>query len=60
VGTAHSRLCPPYACWSDLNGERFPNARTIDKLRMDPEFKDKVADAIIAAVPFDRNADAAA
>lgn len=46
--------------WSDLSGERFPSPRTIDELRLDPDFKQKAADAIIAAVPFDMNADAAA
>jgi antitoxin HicB len=38
--------------WSDLSGERFPSPRTIDELRLDPEFRDQAADAVVAAVPF--------
>jgi len=46
--------------WSDLSAENFPTARTIDELRLDPDFKEKAADAIIAAVPFHIDADVAA
>ena len=46
--------------WSDLAGERFPAARTIDELRTDPEFQESAADAVIAAIPFDARAEAAA
>ena len=46
--------------WSDLAGERFPAARTIDELRTDPEFQERAADAVIAAVPFDAKVEAAA
>jgi predicted RNase H-like HicB family nuclease len=46
--------------WSDLSGESFPTPRTIDELRLDPEFKERATDAIIAAVPFHIDADVAA
>jgi predicted RNase H-like HicB family nuclease len=38
--------------WSDLSGGKFPPARTIDELRADPEFQERAADGVIAAVPF--------
>jgi antitoxin HicB len=38
--------------WSDLSGAEFPSARTIDELRVDPEFLQQATDAVIAAVPF--------
>src|SRR5436305_12727003 len=44
--------------WSNLAGERFPTARTIDELRTDPEFQERAADAVIAAVPFDAKVEA--
>jgi hypothetical protein len=37
----------------------IPKPRTIDELRADPEFRDDAADAVIAAVPFRINAEAA-
>jgi antitoxin HicB len=46
--------------WSVLGGETFPRPRTIDELRLDPEFQERAVDAIVAAVPFDINADVAA
>jgi antitoxin HicB len=46
--------------WSDLGAETFPRPRTIDELRLDPEFKERAVDAIIAAVPFGVDADVAA
>jgi antitoxin HicB len=46
--------------WSDLAGERFPTARTIDELRTDPEFHERATDAVIAAIPFDARTQAAA
>jgi antitoxin HicB len=46
--------------WSDLAGEEFPQPRTIDDLRRDPDFLEQAAAAIIAAVPFDAKVDAAA
>ena len=46
--------------WSDLSGEDFPAARTIDELRADADFHDLAADAVIAAIPFDAKAEAAA
>jgi antitoxin HicB len=48
------------ADWSDLSGDKFPSPRTIDELRSDPAFRQIVADAVIAAVPFRVNAEAAA
>jgi antitoxin HicB len=46
--------------WSDLSGEKFPMPHTIDELRSDPQFQERAADAVIAAVPFRENAEAAA
>jgi antitoxin HicB len=46
--------------WSDLKGEKFPAPRTIDELRTNPEFQERAADAVIAAVPFRVNLEAAA
>jgi antitoxin HicB len=48
------------ADWSDLNGDKFPAPRTIDELRGDPDFREHAADAVIAAVPFRLNIEAAA
>jgi len=45
--------------WSDLAGERFPAARTIDELRADPEFRENATDAVVAAIPFGAKAEAA-
>jgi len=45
--------------WSDATGRGFPNPRTIDELRGDPEFQEEAADAVIAAVPFRAKAEAA-
>ena len=46
--------------WSDLSGGKFPPPRTIDELRADPDFQEQAADALIAAVPFRMNIEAAA
>ncbi len=46
--------------WSDLSGDKFPAPRTIDQLRTDPDFQERVADAVIAAVPFQAAVEAAA
>ena len=46
--------------WSDLAGEDFPAAHTIDELRTDPEFRESAADAVIAAIPFGAKAKAEA
>jgi len=48
------------ADWSDLNGDRFPAPRTIDELRAVIDFQERSADAVIAAVPFQVNIEAAA
>ncbi|MGD0023777.1 MAG: type II toxin-antitoxin system HicB family antitoxin [Xanthobacteraceae bacterium] len=48
------------ADWSDLSSDKFPAPRTIDKLRADPDFQERAADAVIAAVPFRMNIEAAA
>lgn len=48
------------ADWSDLSGAEFPKARTIDELRRDLDFRERAADALIAAVPFRVEAEAAA
>ena len=46
--------------WSDLSGDKFPLPRTIDELRGDPDFRDRAADAVVAAVPFRVGVEAAA
>ncbi|MEA2879212.1 MAG: hypothetical protein QOF14_4408 [Hyphomicrobiales bacterium] len=46
--------------WSDLAGERFPAARTIDELCADPEFEASAVDAVVAAIPFDAKMEVAA
>ncbi len=46
--------------WSDLSGGKFPPPRTIDESRADPDFQERAVDAVIAAVPFRMNIDAAA
>ncbi len=38
--------------WSDLSGDNFPDPRTIDELRADPDFQEHAGDAVVAAVPF--------
>jgi antitoxin HicB len=45
--------------WSDLAGERFPAARSVDELRADPDFQEQAADAVVAAIPFKVRAEAA-
>ena len=45
---------------SDLSGDKFSPPRTIDELRADPNFQQRAADAVIAAVPFRVNIEAAA
>lgn len=45
--------------WSETTGRAFPEPRTIDALRSDPEFQDNAADAVVAAVPFRARAEAA-
>jgi hypothetical protein len=46
--------------WSTLDAKDFPAPRTIDELRCDPAFQELAADAVIAAVPFRKRAEAAA
>lgn len=46
--------------WSDLDDGKFPSPRTIDELRADPDFREQAANAVVAAVPFQANVDAAA
>ena len=46
--------------WSDLSGEKFPSPRTVDELRRDPSFRERAADAVVAAVPFKANVEVAA
>jgi len=46
--------------WSDLKGDQFPAPRTIDELRADTNFQQQVTDAVVAAVPFRGNVEAAA
>jgi len=46
--------------WSDLDGKAFPAPRTIDELRADAGFQELAADAVVAAVPFHKRAEAVA
>jgi antitoxin HicB len=46
--------------WSELSGQKFPQPRTIDELRGDPDFRERSADAVVAAVPFRLSVEAAA
>jgi antitoxin HicB len=45
--------------WSKLTGSHWPQTRTIDELRADPEFQEGSVDAVVAAVPFRTKAEAA-
>jgi antitoxin HicB len=45
--------------WSKLTGSHWPQARTIDELRADPEFQEGSVDAMVAAVPFGTKTEAA-
>ncbi|MCW5694396.1 MAG: type II toxin-antitoxin system HicB family antitoxin [Pseudolabrys sp.] len=46
--------------WQNADGSRhFPAPRTIDELRADPEFQADAVDAVVAAVPFRAEAEAA-
>jgi len=45
--------------WEDLRQEPFPDPRTIDQIRDDPEFRHDIGDAIVAAIPMTALADAA-
>ena len=46
--------------WSDVDGKKFPAPRTIDQLRADAGFQELAADAVVAAVPFRKRAEAVA
>jgi predicted RNase H-like HicB family nuclease len=46
--------------WSDLSKEEFPAPRTIDELRTTQDFQERAVDAVVAAVPFQVNVEAAA
>jgi predicted RNase H-like HicB family nuclease len=45
--------------WVSLTGSEWPQPRTIDELRSDPEFQQDTTEAVIAAVPFRLKAEAA-
>jgi len=46
--------------WQNTDGSRhLPAPRTIDELRGDPEFQADAADAVVAAIPFRVEAEAA-
>lgn len=45
--------------WTEQTGHPFPQPRSIDELRKDAAFQKDAADAVIAAVPFRENAEAA-
>ena len=38
--------------WLEDTGSDFPKPRSIDELRLDPEFRESAQDAILIAVPF--------
>lgn len=40
--------------WTEDTASAFPEPRTIDELRNDPDFVEASKDAILLAVPFDR------
>src|SRR5438874_10980932 len=47
--------------WENSDGSKiFPAPRTIDELRSDPQFREDAADAVIVAVPFRVDTEAAA
>ncbi len=39
--------------WTSLSGTKFPLPRTLDTLHRDPGFREKSADAVVAAVPLE-------
>jgi antitoxin HicB len=39
--------------WGTLSGMAFPKPRTLDALRRDAQFREKSADAIVAAIPLE-------
>ena len=45
--------------WTDDTGVPFPRPRSIDELRSDADFLEQSKDAIVAAVPFHAQAEAA-
>ena len=45
--------------WCEVKGAAFPQPRSIDALRSDPEFIERSVDAIVAAVPLRTRAEAA-
>ncbi len=45
--------------WLEDTGQEFPRPRTIDELRSDPQFQEDSIDAVIAAVPFRAEVEAA-
>lgn len=45
--------------WREQTGQNFPAPRSIDDLRHDKNFQGEIANAVVAAVPFRFNAEAA-
>jgi predicted RNase H-like HicB family nuclease len=39
--------------WEELTGSPFPSPRTLDALRTDETFRADLADAVVAAIPFE-------
>ena len=56
---AHEVLAFAAEDWREQTGKPFPKPRSIDDLRRDTAFQRDVADAIVAAIPFRMNAEAA-
>lgn len=46
--------------WQKLTGSPFPGARSIDDLRLDPEFVEAAVNGIVAAIPYRAVVEAAA
>ena len=45
--------------WEEDTGKAFPQPRKLDDLRADPDFTQRAVDAVVAAIPFKIQAEAA-
>ena len=45
--------------WTEDTGAPFPRPRNLEDLRADPEFRESATDAVVAAIPFRVQAEAA-
>lgn len=46
--------------WTELSGEPFPQSRSLEELRLDPDFVKNSTDAVVAAIPLKRSISIAA